>query len=93
MTQREREDNLRVFMALDHDKRLRILSYLADHGESSFDDLQKSLDMSQSYLGHHLKVLMNALLVDASWDRPSLYSLTEKTVKMMEKYSHMEVEE
>ena len=57
MTQKEREETLHIFHALDHPKRLEILAYLADYGESSFDMLSKHFNMSGRYLSHHLKVL------------------------------------
>lgn len=87
---REEIENLRVFMALDHERRLRILAFLADNGESTFDTMDKYFDMGVLYLNHHLKVLIHANLVDISWrgnSVASLYKLSKKAVEMMEEYS------
>jgi len=89
MTQKEKEDNLRVFHALDHEVRLRILAYLADHGQSTFDDLYRFFDSTRIHLHHHLKVLIDRNLVDIPvWgmDKESQYKLSEKSLKMLDDY-------
>ena len=87
MTQEERE-NLRVFHALDHEKRLSILAYLADYGESDYDTMYKYFDSPRLHLSHHLTVLIKANLIDVVWTKPvERYKLSEKSLKLIEKYS------
>lgn len=88
MTQKEKEENLHVFHALDHKYRLSILAYLADHGESDYDTLRKCFDLPKINLNHHLTVLIKAGLVDHPWSKNvERYRLSEKSVKIMEEYS------
>lgn len=61
---------LTLLQALADEKRLRILEALTE-GEACVCDLQESLEMGQSLLSHHLKVLREAGLVsdrkDGRW--------------------------
>lgn len=53
---------LGVFQALGDENRLRIIEVLQS-GEQCVCDLQSSLDLGQSLLSHHLRVLREAGLV------------------------------
>jgi len=66
---------LGLLQALADEKRLRILEALRE-GEACVCELQGSLDMAQSLLSHHLRVLREAGLVrdrrDGRWIHYSL---------------------
>ncbi|MCL6598724.1 MAG: metalloregulator ArsR/SmtB family transcription factor [Alicyclobacillus macrosporangiidus] len=51
------------FKALSDDKRLQILYELGRRGETCVCDLQDALDIPQSSLSYHLKVLVDAGLI------------------------------
>lgn len=61
----EAEGLARVFKALGDPNRLRLLSVIASHesGEVCVCDLSEPLELSQSTISHHLKVLREAGLV------------------------------
>lgn len=52
-----------IFKALGEDTRLKIVSMLF-HNEMCVDDLIKSLELSQSAVSHHVKVLRQAGLLN-----------------------------
>ncbi len=54
----------RIFGALADETRIRIIKLLS-HGEQRVDDLTRSLDIPQSTVSHHLRVLKEAGLVHA----------------------------
>ena len=53
----------RAIHALDHDIRLAIISALVENGKMSFSQLKKTLDINQSTLTHHLKILMKGSMI------------------------------
>lgn len=55
----------KTFKALADEKRLKILNLLADSKEESICvcDLEEAMDMAQSKLSYHLKILMQADLI------------------------------
>ncbi len=53
-----------VHKALSHPDRARILEYLLEKGEASFTELTKLLDTSPGKVSYHLRVLMEAGLVE-----------------------------
>ncbi len=89
------EENLRVFHALDHSMRLEILSYIFDNNpEVSYSEIKTRFDLSDGSLSHHLRVLLEALLIKNEWRRPedresdrSFYSATERTQALSKQYS------
>ncbi len=71
---------LAVFQALADEKRLRIIDVLRG-GEHCVCDLQGSLDLGQSLLSHHLRVLREAGLVRARREgRWVHYSLADEVL-------------
>lgn len=77
---------LPVFQALADDNRLRIIDVLKG-GERCVCDLQASLDIGQSLLSHHLKVLREARLVTARRDgRWVHYSLEDEVLERAEQW-------
>jgi len=89
------EENLKVFHALDHPKRLEILSYIYDNNPSvSYSDIKTQFNLSDGNVSHHLKVLLEATLIKNEWRKPedresdySFYSVTELTREITRQYS------
>ncbi|KMK76298.1 ArsR/SmtB family transcription factor [Alkalihalobacillus pseudalcaliphilus] len=52
-----------IFKALADQKRLHLLNILSVNGSSCVCDLINELDMPQSKLSYHLKILLNANLI------------------------------
>lgn len=52
------------FKALADDRRLHILHEITEHGEVCVYDLSEKLHIPQSKLSYHLKILMDANLID-----------------------------
>lgn len=77
---------LGVFQALADEKRLRIVEVL-QAGERCVCDLQSSLDLGQSLLSHHLRVLREAGLVRSRRDgRWVHYALSDEVLMMAEEW-------
>ena len=76
----------RVFKALSDPVRLRLLSLIASYagGEACVCDLTGAFDVAQSTISHHLRVLREAGLVEASrrgtW---AYYRLVPETVESL----------
>ena len=89
------EKNLKVFHALDHPTRLEILSYVFDNNPSvSYSSIKTRFSLSDGNLSHHLKVLLEANLIDNVWQKPedresdySFYSTTKLTRDVVQQYS------
>jgi ArsR family transcriptional regulator len=58
----------RLFHALGHEARVRLLLRLAEAGEESVTDLQASLGLSQPDISYHLRLLRAAGVVDSRRD-------------------------
>lgn len=68
----------KVFKALSDEKRLRILDYLK-HGEKCACKLTEELDIPQSALSYHMKILCEAGIIDKREEgKWSHYSISEK---------------
>lgn len=68
------------FKALSDPIRLHIILLLRD-GEKCVCDLCSNLDMSQSKISYHLKILINANLISCRFDKTwSYYSLKEDII-------------
>lgn len=77
---------LDVFQALGDENRLRIIEVLQG-GERCVCDLQSSLDLGQSLLSHHLRVLREARLVRSRREgRWVHYSLSDETLEGVESW-------
>ena len=75
---------LGVFQALADENRLRIIEVLQG-GEQCVCDLQASLDVGQSLLSHHLRVLREAGLVRARREgRWVHYALSDELLRTVE---------
>lgn len=75
-----------VFQALGDENRLRIMEVLRD-GEHCVCDLQSSLDLGQSLLSHHLRVLREAGLVHSRRDgRWVHYTLADEVLAWAEEW-------
>ncbi len=61
------EDQAKVFKALCDEKRLRILELLRD-GEECACNLGEKLDIAQSSLSYHMKILCESGIVDSRQD-------------------------
>ncbi|RDY23194.1 ArsR family transcriptional regulator [Romboutsia maritimum] len=53
-----------IFKALADEKRLKILAYLNQNGHTCVCKLVEKFDLSQSKLSYHLKLLLNANLIN-----------------------------
>lgn len=77
---------LGVFQALADENRLRIIEVLQG-GERCVCDLQSSLDLGQSLLSHHLRVLREAGLVHARREgRWVHYALSNEALTVAEEW-------
>jgi len=77
---------LSVFQALGDENRLRIIEVLRN-GERCVCDLQSSLDIGQSLLSHHLRVLREAGLVHSRRDgRWVHYTLADEVLSSAEEW-------
>src|SRR4051794_30599096 len=56
---------VRVLKALGHAKRFRMVEELAAAGELSCGELAGKFDLSQPTVSHHLKLLMDAGIIEA----------------------------
>jgi ArsR family transcriptional regulator len=54
------EELLKIFSALNDETRVKILVFLSKNGECCVCELQKYLDLGQSRLSRHLKILKDA---------------------------------
>lgn len=76
------EDFLRTVAALNDETRVLLMRFLDENGECCVCDLQNSLDMIQSRLSRHLKILKDAgfLRVErkGTWAYYSIKSPLEK---------------
>ncbi|WP_386063401.1 ArsR/SmtB family transcription factor [Thalassobacillus hwangdonensis] len=74
-------DYKKKFKALADEKRLEILHLLCTHGSSCVCDLQPMIGMTQSKLSYHLKILLEADLIEreekGTW---SYYTIKEETM-------------
>jgi len=72
------EDNAKVFKAFCDEKRLRILELLRG-GEKCTCVLVEQLDMAQSSLSYHMKILCESGIVDSRQDgKWTHYMISEK---------------
>lgn len=72
------EEMTRVFKALCDERRLRILELLKD-GEECACVLGEQLDMAQSSLSYHMKILCESSIVDSRQDgKWTHYKISEK---------------
>ncbi len=53
-----------IFKALSDEKRLNILAFLNKNGNTCVCKLVETFDLSQSKLSYHLKLLLNANLIN-----------------------------
>ncbi|MFC0522054.1 ArsR/SmtB family transcription factor [Pontibacillus salicampi] len=69
------------FKALSDEKRLHILHLLTRNGKTCVCDLEEVVQLSQSKISYHLKILLNAGFIDketkGTW---SYYSINEEAV-------------
>ena len=76
----------RRFKALGDSKRIYILELLKD-GELCANNLLEKLDMSQSTLSHHMKILVDAEIVDSrkigTWMH---YTISKEGLDFIEQY-------
>ena len=63
---------IRVLKALANGTRLRMTREIADAGELSCGQVAEHFDLSQPTISHHLRILLNAGLVD--YRKRGLYS-------------------
>lgn len=64
MTEAEADEIVVVLKALADPVRLRLVNMIANAGEACACDLPDALDRSQPTVSHHLKVLVDAGLID-----------------------------
>ncbi|BAD63371.1 ArsR/SmtB family transcription factor [Shouchella clausii] len=81
LSNQELEDYQTKFKALADTKRLRLLNILSLRGKTCVCDLMEEMQMSQSKLSYHLKILVDANLLKmetkGTW---SYYSVNEPEV-------------
>lgn len=77
----------KVFKALGDPNRLRIVQMIVATGEICVQDFTRALDLSQSTISHHLKLLVEAGLLErrqrGTW---SFYALSDETAETVRGY-------
>ncbi len=82
----EREEAVAVFRALSDENRVKILELLSG-GEFCTADLLKEVNVVQSTMSHHMKVLMESSLVSCRKDgKKSFYSIRGDRFKQLGTY-------
>ncbi|MCV3394605.1 transcriptional regulator [Campylobacter sp. P255] len=66
------QDFLKITSAINDESRILILAFLQKHGKLCVCDLQSSLNMSQSRLSRHLKILKEANFLEV--DRQGVWA-------------------
>ena len=70
------------FKALGDEKRLQIISLIQNNKDFCAGDFLKELDMSQSTLSHHMKILVDANVIDYTKTGTMVhYSINEDAIK------------
>lgn len=90
------ENYLKTISALNDETRVLILRFLDEHGALCVCDLQNSLDMIQSRLSRHLKILKEGgfLRVDrkGTWAYYSIRSPLDRfRMEALEEIRHLEI--
>lgn len=79
-------NKLKIFKALSNDNRLKIIEIL-DKNPMCACKIMEKLNLSQSTISHHIKILKNCGLVDCKkqgkWHH---YSINLEVLKYIEKY-------
>ena len=75
----EHDNEVLLLKAMAHPDRYRVLKILASEGEVQVSDLNRWIDLGQSALSQHLKVLRNAGLVDTRRDSQRMYYSLRKS--------------
>ena len=88
---------LKTVSALNDETRVLLLRFIDQHGECCVCDLQNSLDMIQSRLSRHLKILKDAgfLKVErkGTWAYYSIRSPLDRfRLEALEEIKHLDVE-
>ncbi|WP_295421021.1 helix-turn-helix transcriptional regulator [Sulfurovum sp.] len=91
------DDFLKTVAALNDETRVLILRFIDEHGALCVCDLQASLDMIQSRLSRHLKILKEAgfLRVDrkGTWAYYSIRSPLDRfRLEALEEIRHLDIE-
>jgi ArsR family transcriptional regulator len=72
-------NQLKVFKALSNDNRLKIINLL-DHNRLCACKILEKIDLTQSTISHHMKILEDADLVNSTKDgKWRYYSINSKT--------------
>ncbi|MEG0367432.1 MAG: metalloregulator ArsR/SmtB family transcription factor [Coprobacillus sp.] len=80
------EKNAKIFKALSDPNRLWIVDTL-QHGERCACMLLEMLDVGQSTLSHHMKILTDARIVNVRKDgKWSHYSLSQEGIELIKQY-------
>ncbi|RYM04963.1 ArsR family transcriptional regulator [Sporolactobacillus sp. THM7-7] len=78
------DDYEQKFKALADKKRLAILYELSQHREICVCDLEKMVDLPQSKLSYHIKLLLEADLINCRKEgRWNYYRINEKVMKCL----------
>ncbi len=80
------QEAVTVFRALSDENRMKILELLCEK-ELCTADLLKEVNVVQSTMSHHMKVLIESGLVSCRKEgKRSVYSIRKETVKQLETY-------
>jgi len=78
----EEENITRIAKALSDKTRIRILKEIASRGSISCGDAEKVADLSQPTVSHHLKILVDAGLLNTEKDgRHVILSVNKKALE------------
>jgi len=79
-------ETARLFKALDHDVRYRIVSELLSNEKMRFTDLSKMIRTTKTGLAYHLQILVNAGLLKKALERDGVeyafYSITDLALNL-----------
>ena len=90
------DDFLKCIGAVNDETRVKILKFLSVHGKSCVCELESSLEMIQSRLSRHLKILKDGGFLGVERDGNYAYyylsPLSEYHTKILSEISRLEVE-
>jgi len=62
-------ETARLFKALNHDLRYRLVDEMLSSGKMSFTELSKKTDISKTSLAYHLQILVLSGLLEKTFER------------------------
>lgn len=81
---------LKVYRAIDNDRRLNVLTRLHDEPDIAFNDLARKVRIDRGLLAYHVGVLKDVGLIESKYERrskkSSKYRLTDEGTKILKEF-------